>query len=86
MRYIKKPVEIEAFRLGHDSYPDWFTNHKDNLGVTSERHPNGRITAHIRTLEGTIYANRGDYIIKGVAGEIYPCRSDIFEATYEEVK
>lgn len=39
----------------------------------------------IATLEGVMKANYGDWIIRGVAGEFYPCRSDIFEATYEEV-
>ena len=39
----------------------------------------------IATLEGVMKANHGDWIIRGVAGEFYPCRGDIFEATYEEV-
>ncbi|MCM3704056.1 hypothetical protein M3216_32435, partial [Paenibacillus macerans] len=40
----------------------------------------------IKTLEGVMQANSGDYIIKGVQGEIYPCKPDIFEATYEKVE
>lgn len=40
---------------------------------------------HIRTLEGEMKANVGDYIIKGVDGEFYPCKPDIFDKTYEEV-
>ena len=40
----------------------------------------------IQTLEGVMHANIGDYIITGVHGEIYPCKPDIFEKTYEEVK
>lgn len=40
----------------------------------------------IKTLEGTMTANIGDYIIKGVNGEFYPCKPDIFDKTYEEVK
>lgn len=40
----------------------------------------------IFTLEGPLHANVGDYIITGIQGEIYPCKPDIFEATYEEVK
>lgn len=39
----------------------------------------------ISTLEGMMKANIGDYVIKGVQGEFYPCRADIFESTYEEV-
>ena len=45
-----------------------------------------KATVTIHTLEGDVKANRGDYIIKGVKGEFYPCRQDIFEQTYEEVK
>jgi len=41
---------------------------------------------HIHTLEGTMTANIGDYIIKGVNGELYPCKPDIFEKTYEKVQ
>lgn len=41
---------------------------------------------YINTLEGTMMANNGDYIIRGVKGEYYPCKPDIFEATYEAVK
>jgi len=44
----------------------------------------GRVT--IPTLEGTMTANPGDYIIKGVAGELYPCKPEIFAATYEEIE
>lgn len=40
----------------------------------------------IKTLEGTMTANKGDWIIKGVKGEFYPCKPDIFEATYEAVE
>ena len=40
----------------------------------------------VHTLEGDLMAQPGDYIITGVAGEQYPCRADIFEATYEEVE
>ncbi|WP_308605756.1 hypothetical protein [uncultured Enterococcus sp.] len=40
----------------------------------------------IETLEGSMKINDGDYIIKGVQGEYYPCKPDIFEATYEKVK
>ena len=42
-------------------------------------------TITIHTLEGDMKAKQGDYIIKGVKGEFYPCRKDIFEQTYEEI-
>lgn len=82
-KYRKKPVMIEAIQF-------------DGLNVFEiakfmGREPKydtrlGWETIEIETLEGTMKASRGDYIIKGVKGEFYPCKSDIFEATYEEVE
>lgn len=45
-----------------------------------------RVFMKIKTLEGDMPASEGDYIIKGMSGEFYPCRPDIFKATYEEVE
>ncbi len=74
-RYTKKPVTIEAFQYGHTRVlPEWMM---ENPIV--RYHPD-RI--EIKTLEGTMVASKGDWIIKGVKGEIYPCKPDIFEATY----
>ena len=81
MRYRKKPVEIEAFRLGIFPVPVWF---KDKVSK-NEIILHNDLTADINTLEGVMHANYGDFIIKGVAGEIYPCKPDIFIATYEAV-
>lgn len=88
-RYRKHPVVIEAIRylptsncaavaafLGDDDAP--CVGHEFNPG-----HAEALWT--IPTLEGAMEANPGDYIIKGVAGEFYPCKPDIFEATYEPV-
>lgn len=81
MKYRKKPVEIEAFRLGIDSIPDWCMK----KAVDREIHLYGEpIEADIKTLEGVMHANFGDFIIKGVKGEVYPCKPNIFYATYEE--
>ena len=79
MKYRKKPVVIEAFRLDIDCIPDWFMQKL----VNGEAHVYGE-QADIKTLEGVMHANFGDFIIKGVKGEIYPCKADIFYATYEE--
>ena len=81
MKYRKKPIEVEAFRFGIDSMPDWFAE-KNALGEVTI-HGSMQI-ADIKTLEGVMIANYGDFIIKGVKGEIYPCKPDIFYATYEE--
>ncbi len=81
MKYRKKPVVIEAFRFRIQNIPDWFMDEVSrNLIITHEDH------CLITTLEGVMTANKGDWIIRGIKGEIYPCKSDIFEATYEPVE
>lgn len=88
--YRKKPVVVEAFQLGIDYIPDWFMNKVTDRTVTLHGLSSGFIhvsdtNADIETLEGVMHANYGDYIIRGVNGEIYSCKPDIFEKTYEEV-
>lgn len=82
MKYRKKPVVIEAFRLGHDERPEWFMNSPDIR--YDEIH--GVVSARIYTLEGIMGANHGDYVIQGIKGEIYFCKPDIFEMTYDAVE
>jgi hypothetical protein len=79
-KYKKKPVTIEAFRFHVDHMPDWFREAKAKGDVIL-------FIDHckIRTLEGVMIGWMGDYIIRGIKGEIYPCRKDIFEESYEEV-
>ena len=75
-KYRKKPVVIEAWQNSDENtFPVWLAN------VDVGREPGGVIL--INTLEGVMKAMPGDYIIKGIKGEVYPCKSDIFEATYE---
>ena len=88
-RYRKKPVEIEAFKWIGDSnsiqYPIWFRLAIERGSIWfAEDGLNGKQEMIIRTLEGNHRAKVGDYIIKGVKGEIYPCKPDIFEMTYED--
>lgn len=86
-KYRKKPVVIEAVSLTRnfaDQIFDWIG--RDNLRYFN----NGEFTedacyCEIKTLEGIMIANEDDYIIKGVKGEFYPCKPDIFEMTYEAV-
>ena len=83
-KYIKKPIEVEAFQFGIDEMPEWYliseqVSHSYNAYT-------GETISYIDTLEGTIKAYKGDYIIKGVKGEIYPCKKDIFKATYDLVE
>lgn len=92
MKYRKKPVVIEAFRMGIDPRPDWFTQAvTDNWIRTYTDDPDQdpftftKTYCLIDTLEGKMKGDYGDFIIKGVQGEIYPCKPDIFEQTYEQV-
>jgi hypothetical protein len=77
MKYRKKPVEIEAFQLTEEN----IDKIKGFCGDKIIHHPIAG--TFIKTLEGLMKADKGDYIIKGVKGEFYPCKPDIFELTYE---
>ncbi|HBF8571801.1 TPA: hypothetical protein KO064_004155, partial [Clostridioides difficile] len=85
-KFKKKPVEVEAFRLGYDIEPEWFIGNSRVCNFMEEKCINGHVSCDLETLEGTMRANKGDYIIQGVKGEIYPCKADIFEMTYEKVE
>ena len=82
-RYRKKPVVIEAFQLNVDEIPAWFAK-AVAIGKAKLTYGLSGITAEIETLEGWHHAHYCDYIIKGVKGEIYPCKPDVFTMTYEE--
>ncbi|HGM3198033.1 TPA: hypothetical protein ACKOHV_000984 [Clostridioides difficile] len=85
-RFVKKAIEVEAFRLGYDTLPKWFIENDRVCNFMEEKCINGHVSCDLKTLEGTMRANKGDYIIQGVKGEIYPCKADIFEMTYEKVE
>lgn len=89
-KYRKKPVEIEALKFDgnkksvqelciwidkEDKYGEIFIDYRYTPPVVS-----------INTLEGKMIVGIGDYIIKGINGEFYPCKPDIFKKTYEEVE
>lgn len=88
-KYCKKPVEVEAFQLSLETildrdYPEWFVEAAANGIVRIAERPRYPVVCTIRTLEGEMSVNLNDYIVKGVKGELYPCKPDIFETTYEE--
>ena len=86
-QFRKKPVVIEAFQLpGLLESPAAFMEWADEVGLLDIDYESGRdATLIIHTLEGSMTAQPGDWIIKGVQGEFYPCKPDIFQATYEPV-
>ncbi|MGH9255362.1 MAG: hypothetical protein ACRD3C_12430 [Vicinamibacterales bacterium] len=89
MRYRKKPVVIEAVQLRLDTR-DEMCEHA-GVGKLSDGKPEwlyvgGRIGLRIPTPEGVMLGVEGDWIIKGVAGELYPCKPNVFDVTYEPVE
>ena len=82
--YQKKPVEIEAIQLWPTPIDAAYEFAYGNPISISERTMIQEWGGmHIRTLEGVMVADFGDYVIKGVKGEVYPCKPDIFDMTYE---
>lgn len=87
-KYRKKPVEIDAIQLHMSNMEPLIEQmRRDGYEVESFSQPPMRAISglKIKTLEGTMQANFGDWIIKGVQGEYYPCKPDIFEKTYDLV-
>lgn len=79
--FQKKRVFVEAIQYTDpESVKQIIQMKGDGLGIN-----NSEEGLYIATLEGVMKADKGDWIIKGVKGEIYPCKPDIFELTYEEV-
>lgn len=82
MKFRKKPVVIDAIQYTGDNIEEvWHTFDAGEIYGPVEDDP----CAYIMTLEGRMRCDVGDWIIQGVQGEFYPCKPDIFAATYEEV-
>lgn len=85
MKYRKKPVVIEAWRIPMNMEhtgllpPMWLVSALVN-GIAVAHGDTGGVS--ISTSEGVMLGNPGDWIIQGVKGELYPCKPDIFDATY----
>lgn len=89
-KYRKKPIIIEALQLRWDTWGE--ICHFVGVGKMSDEKPHGEmrkecaIGLDIPTPEGVLHADENDWIIKGIKGEFYPCKPDIFEATYEKLQ
>jgi hypothetical protein len=96
MKYRKKPVVIEAFQMTRErrannlGWPNWLhkawnANWPEDGAVSSEDYPtsDGSDRLVIATLEGVMIVGWDDFIIQGVRGELYSCKPEIFDATYE---
>lgn len=85
-KFRKRPVVIEAVQLSglagsFEPLPQWYSDAIQAEAIVEHRDGSATVT----TLEGPLIAQHGDWILRGVKGELYPCRSDIFEMTYEKV-
>lgn len=89
--YIKKPIVVEAIQWNGINFTDIYEftnpNNDPNINIArleerSEIKDYSPFVLKIKTLEGVMTASKGDYIIKGINGEFYPCKPDIFEKTY----
>ncbi len=98
-QFRKKPVVIEAFQITRETrasnadwpswlHEAWLKEHAEPGSLYPSQHPNsdGTDELKIHTLEGDHLVSFGDWIIQGVKGELYPCKPDIFEATYDAVE
>lgn len=91
MKYVKRPVVIEAVRIEKRMNilgPSWLTEAIQSNTVVLHgigKFSEGLPWVEISTLEGIMRGNDGDWIICGVNGELYPCKPDIFDKTYEPV-
>jgi hypothetical protein len=97
MKYRKKPIVVEAYRiteaarLCYADWPEWlkeaWDKSDDEIGsVYPSRDYDNDCRIYVKTLEGAYLIEWDAYIIKGIEGELYPCRGDIFERTYEKVE
>jgi len=93
-KYRKKSIVIEAFQMtpkrrdSNEDWPSWLHEAwQIEFGIRGSLQPViGSDLLEIVTLEGNLLVSWGDWIIQGIKGEIYPCKPDIFEATYEPVE
>jgi len=91
VRYRKKPVVVEAFQWQPQNdhaaaWPQWAVEalaQYPNIGYLRAIQQDGRNVLEVRTLEGKVWAREGDWVVRGVEGELYPVKDSVFRATYE---
>ena len=90
-KYRKKPIVIEAMQFTYPPTSEFMVWFGQPVRTTKARHPGAKAELEVLTLEDGAdgrakhVATEGDWIIRGVQGELYPCKPDIFAATYEAV-
>jgi len=90
-KFQKRPLEVEAVQVKTEvmsyftEHPIWLSKAYDNGTLTSKIGPNGQLIL-VKTPEGTMIAHDRDWIVRGITGEIYPCKPEIFAATYDPLE
>lgn len=85
-KYRKRPVIIDAIQITTGmNHPGWLDEAVKSETLKYHATNAGELSVTIKTLEGLMVGNKGDWIIRGVNGELYPCKDDIFQKTYEKV-
>lgn len=88
MKYIKKPIPVDAVQITSPflvtDMPLWFITAYTRGDIFFNNTSSAQKGVSIKTLEGNMFAPWGSYIVKGVDGELYPVRGDIFQKTYDE--
>lgn len=86
MKFRKKPIVVDAWQFTSNDVPQWIEDRSQWQAISFSFKDDGSPDLlHIATLEGVFTAERGDWVIRGVDDEIYPCKKSIFEQTYELV-
>lgn len=90
MKYIGKPIFVDAFQLGIDKIPEWFVDclKSDSLNISLNVFGPRKIQVDIDDPDSmvTMMAEYGDYIVRGASGNIYPCNRDNFEQSFDKVE
>ena len=85
MKYRKKPIIIEAIQYTGDNHNE-IRDFCPVIIVDFDSRPRPCFELYVHTLEGEMHLSKGDYLIKGVFGEFYPCKPEVFHNTYEPVE
>ena len=90
MKYKKKPLEVEAFQYKgklEEDIPKWIVDaYRNNIAFYKFNESKNDVVLYLQTLEGPMSVSVNDYIIKGIYGELYACKPDIFLETYEKIE
>ena len=88
-KYRKRPVVVEAVRVGYDTWDelrDWLPDSIVAKNPALNKSPEIPVCVVVPTLHGEVVAQLGDYVVHSPGADYWPCQSDIFEATYEAVE